>query len=59
MIFSFNFDDAAFDDFAHRFVQAAQAMKADGWWWMPEGQTGKTIRRQVLKEMLAAWWRRT
>jgi glutamate-1-semialdehyde 2,1-aminomutase len=58
MIFSFNFDDAAFDDFAHRFVQAAQAMKADGWWWMPEGQTGKAIRRQVLKEMLAAWWRR-
>jgi glutamate-1-semialdehyde 2,1-aminomutase len=58
MIFSFNFNDAAFDDFAHRFVQAAQAMQADGWWWMPEGQTGKTIRRQVLKEMLAAWWRR-
>ncbi len=58
MIFSFNFDDAAFDDFCQRFVQAAQAMQADGWWWMPQGQTGKTIRRQVLKEMLAAWWKR-
>jgi len=58
MIFSFNFDDAAFDDFCLRFVQAAQAMQADGWWWMPQGQTGKTIRRQVLKEMLATWWRR-
>ncbi len=58
MIFSFNFDDAAFDDFSQRFVQAAQAMQADGWWWMPEGQTGKAIRRQVLREMLAAWWRR-
>jgi len=58
MIFSFNFDDAAFEDFCQRFVSATQSMQADGWWWTPEGQTGKAIRRQVLKEMLAVWWRR-
>jgi glutamate-1-semialdehyde 2,1-aminomutase len=29
-------------------------MQADGWWWVPEAQTGKNIRRQVLREMLAA-----
>ena len=54
MIFSFNFDDAAFEDFCQRFVLATQAMQADGWWWVPEAQTGKKVRRQVLKEMLAA-----
>jgi glutamate-1-semialdehyde 2,1-aminomutase len=59
MIFSFNFDDAAFEEFCQRFVAAAQRMQADGWWWVPEGQTGKAIRRQVLKEMLAVWWRRS
>jgi glutamate-1-semialdehyde 2,1-aminomutase len=58
MIFSFNFDDAAFEDFCQRFVSATQSMQADGWWWTPEGQTGKAIRRQVLKEMLSVWWRR-
>jgi glutamate-1-semialdehyde 2,1-aminomutase len=54
MIFSFNFDDAAFEDFCQRFVSAAQAMQTDGWFWAPEAQTGKKIRRQILKEMLAA-----
>jgi glutamate-1-semialdehyde 2,1-aminomutase len=54
MIFSFNFDDAAFEDFCQRFVSAAQAMQTDGWFWVPEAQTGKKIRRQILKEMLAA-----
>jgi glutamate-1-semialdehyde 2,1-aminomutase len=57
MIFSFNFDDAAYDDFCQRFVQAAQHMQTDGWWWVPEAQTGKKIRRQILKEMLAARFR--
>jgi glutamate-1-semialdehyde 2,1-aminomutase len=57
MIFSFNFDDAAFKEFCDRFVLAAQTMQADGWYWVPEAQTGKKIRRQVLKEMLTARWR--
>ena len=57
MIFSFNFDDATFDDFCQRFVAATQGMQTDGWWWVPEAQSGKKIRRQVLKEMLAAKFR--
>jgi glutamate-1-semialdehyde 2,1-aminomutase len=50
LIFSLNYSDADFQAVADRFVKAAQAMHADGWWWAPEGQTNKAIRRVILKE---------
>ncbi|MEM1412798.1 MAG: aminotransferase class III-fold pyridoxal phosphate-dependent enzyme [Pseudomonadota bacterium] len=51
-IFSHDWDDEAFEDFSQRFLAAAGRMATDGWWWQgaPEG---KTIRRQVLREVLA------
>ncbi|MFW2830757.1 aminotransferase class III-fold pyridoxal phosphate-dependent enzyme [Sphingomonas sp. ID0503] len=52
MIFSLNYDDADFAAVADRFVAAAKAMQADGWWWVPEGATNKTVKRQVLRETL-------
>jgi glutamate-1-semialdehyde 2,1-aminomutase len=52
-IFSLNFSDADFADMTERFVAAARAMQADGWWWAAPGQTDKTIRRGILREMLA------
>ena len=52
-IFSLNYDAADFDEVAKRFVAAAQAMEADGWWWQAPGQSNKTIRRGILREMLA------
>ena len=39
---------------AERFVTAAGKMKADGWWWHDAALTNKTIKRQILKEMLAS-----
>jgi len=53
LIFSLNFSDADFDRVATRFVAAGRAMAADGWWWQAPGQTNKTIRRGILKEVLA------
>ncbi len=53
LIFSLNYDDAAFAEVVSRFVKAAQAMEADGWWWAAPGTTNKTLRRQVLKETLS------
>ncbi|KQM57835.1 MULTISPECIES: aminotransferase class III-fold pyridoxal phosphate-dependent enzyme [unclassified Sphingomonas] len=53
LIFSLNYDDAAFAEVVARFVQAAQACKADGWWWSAPGTTNKILRRQVLKETLS------
>ena len=51
LIFSLNFSEADFETVATRFVQAATAMKNDGWWEC-DGLTNKGIRRGVLKEML-------
>ncbi|SDP66659.1 glutamate-1-semialdehyde 2,1-aminomutase [Rhodoferax sp. OV413] len=52
-IFSLNYSDADFAAVAERFVRAAQAMQADGWWWHNPGLTNKLIKRRVLREMLA------
>ncbi|MEE7492001.1 aminotransferase class III-fold pyridoxal phosphate-dependent enzyme [Methylobacterium oryzae] len=52
MIFSFAYDDATFESVATRFVAAAQAMRADGWW---EGgaPSDRAIRRSILREVAA------
>jgi glutamate-1-semialdehyde 2,1-aminomutase len=53
LIFSLNYSDADFEAVCSRFVMAAQAMEADGWWWQDAALTDKSIRRGVLREMLA------
>jgi glutamate-1-semialdehyde 2,1-aminomutase len=52
LIFSLNYTDADFAEVAKRVVAAAENMKRDGWWWHEASLTNKTIRRQILKEML-------
>jgi glutamate-1-semialdehyde 2,1-aminomutase len=52
IIFSLNYTQADFDEVARRFVAAASAMKADGWWAQVPALTNKAIRRSVLAEML-------
>ncbi|QPF75553.1 aminotransferase class III-fold pyridoxal phosphate-dependent enzyme [Roseateles sp. DAIF2] len=52
-IFSLDYDEALFDQVLTRFVAAARAMAADGWWWRREGLSNKGIKRQLLREMLA------
>ena len=52
LIFSLNYSEADFTAVAERFVGAARKMKADNWWWHEASLTNKTIRRQILKEML-------
>jgi glutamate-1-semialdehyde 2,1-aminomutase len=51
-IFSLNYTQADFDAVADRFVAAARAMQADGWWWSDPAATNKRIKRTVLREML-------
>ena len=53
LIFSLNYTQADFDAVAERFVAAASAMQRDGWWWSDGAMTNKSIRRQVLREMIA------
>ncbi|MFZ4538532.1 aminotransferase class III-fold pyridoxal phosphate-dependent enzyme [Propionivibrio sp.] len=53
LIFSLNYSNADFAAVAERFITAAQAMERDGWWWEVPGQTDKSIRRGILREVLS------
>jgi glutamate-1-semialdehyde 2,1-aminomutase len=52
MIFSLNYGDAEFAAVVERFVAAARAMQADGWWWQDAAQTNQGIRRGILRELI-------
>ena len=54
MIMSHNYSDEDYTAVMQRFVTAAEAMQADGWWWQDAGLTNKVIRKQILREMLAS-----
>ncbi|MDE2136662.1 MAG: aminotransferase class III-fold pyridoxal phosphate-dependent enzyme [Gammaproteobacteria bacterium] len=56
LIFSLNYSDADFAQVADRIIAAATAMQRDGWWWQSPALTNRAIRRQVLAELLQAWW---
>jgi glutamate-1-semialdehyde 2,1-aminomutase len=56
LIFSLNYTDADFAEVADRILSAAHDMQCDGWWWRDAALTNKSIRRQVLREMIQARW---
>jgi glutamate-1-semialdehyde 2,1-aminomutase len=58
LIWSLNFTEAEFEQVTQCFVRAAQAMQADGWWWTDGVSSNKTIKRRMLREMLAAKFQR-
>jgi glutamate-1-semialdehyde 2,1-aminomutase len=53
LIFSLNYTGEDFDAVADRFVAAAKAMERDGWFWCPPEATNRTVKRGILKEMIA------
>jgi glutamate-1-semialdehyde 2,1-aminomutase len=52
-IFSLNYTEADFEAVVLRFINAAKAMQNDAWWWADSALTNKSIKRRVLKEMIA------
>ena len=62
LIFSLDYDDAAFAEVVSRFVSAAEAMRRDGWWWsdpaIPAARRARVLVRGLRAEMLGAAARR-
>jgi len=54
LIFSLNYAEEQFDEVVARFVAAAERMQQAGWWWSPPAATNKTLKRQVLRELLSS-----
>jgi glutamate-1-semialdehyde 2,1-aminomutase len=54
LIFSLNYTEDDFQNVADRFVAAARAMRQAGWWWTDPAMSNKSIRRQILREMIAS-----
>ena len=53
LIFSLNYTDADFEAVADRFVAAARAMQQEGWWWSGPALTNQSIKRRILREIIA------
>ena len=53
LIFSLDYTEAGFDEVARRFVAAVRAMNEDKWWWRDAALTNRSIKRTILKEMIA------
>ncbi len=53
LIFSLNYTDTDFAAVCDRFVAAARAMERDGWWWSDPALSNRSIKRGILREMIA------
>jgi glutamate-1-semialdehyde 2,1-aminomutase len=53
LIFSLDYTGADFAAVADCFVAAAKKMHEDGWWWSTPALTNRSIKRTILREMLA------
>jgi len=53
LIFSLNYSEEDFEEVTRRFVAAAEAMRADGWWWTHAELSNRSIKRTILREMLS------
>jgi glutamate-1-semialdehyde 2,1-aminomutase len=52
-IFSLDYSDADYEAVEQRFLAAVRAMERDGWWWSDAALTNKSIKRGILREMIA------
>jgi len=58
LIFSLNYADGDYAAVMDRFLAACRTMQRDGWWWVSDSLTNRSIKRQILWEMLTLGRRR-
>jgi len=58
LIFSHDYGEADFQAVMDKFLAAAHAMQADGWWWQGPALTDRWISRRILRELLLTRLRR-
>src|SRR5579884_238272 len=54
LIFSLNYKHSDYEAVANCFVDAARKMEQDGWWRVEPSASDRSIKRRVLKEIVAA-----
>ena len=50
-----DYSDYRFGAVMQKIITAAEEMKNDGWWWENEGLTNKSIKKQVLRELVLSF----
>ena len=55
IIMSHDFTDHEYGAVMQKIITAAEEMKADGWWWENAELTNKSIKRQVVRELLTSF----
>ncbi len=57
-IFNFSYTEQEFEQVMEIVIRAAKEMLAGGWWTLPRGTTDATVKRQLIRELIASWWLR-
>jgi glutamate-1-semialdehyde 2,1-aminomutase len=53
LIFSLNYTDQNFAAVCDCFIAAVETMRQDGWWWANPAASNKSIKRGILREIIA------
>jgi len=57
IIMSHDYSDREYGAVMQKIITAAEEMKKDGWWWENKELTNKSIKRQVVRELVASFIR--
>lgn len=57
IIMSHDFSEHEYGDVMQKMITAAEKMKNDGWWWKNNELTNKSIKQQVLRELVTSFLR--
>ncbi|MCW9031529.1 MAG: glutamate-1-semialdehyde 2,1-aminomutase, partial [Gammaproteobacteria bacterium] len=55
IIMSHDFSDQEYELVMNKMVAAAEEMENDGWWWKSESLTNKSIKKQIVSEIVTSF----